>query len=166
MVTSSNSYWFFTVNLWQVKTPLGDDVVPPRDLSERFEKEATPQQQDPPHEESKDSVAEEAKHDMTPQAAQPVATPKTQMEDGSEHPGSEAEEDSETEVPLVVLAPPKLVDGKKFQERLRRVFAPRMDGTFKVPEELVRDWKSKSKTKRGPIESMFEKVGCDPDRVS
>lgn len=59
MVTSSNSYWFFTVNLWQVKTPLGDDVVPPRDLNERFEKEATPQQQDPPHEESKDSVAEE-----------------------------------------------------------------------------------------------------------
>ena len=57
------------------------------------------------------------------------------------------------------------MNGKKSnQERLRRVFCPRMDGTYKVPEELVRDWKSK--TKRGSIEAMFEKVGCDPDRVS
>lgn len=157
---------------------MGDDIVPPKNLSDTFEQEAKTEHEEPAIEESpkheepaKDSVAptgsplRESPKVKTPPAGQRPTTPPATQPD-SELPGSEEEEDSESEPPLVVVAPPKLLDGKKFQERLRRIFAPRMDGTYKVPEELVRDWKSKSKSRREPIEAMFEKVGCNPDRVS
>lgn len=155
----------FTVNLWQVE-PLGDDIVPPMNLIATFEQEALKPEEprDSNGFPSMPSLPPPAKQEMTPPPAQHATTPETVPENRSEHPGSEAEEASEEEVPYVVVAPPVLMNNKKFQERLRRVFQPRLDGTYKVPEELIRDYKSKAK--RGSIEAMFEKVGCDPDRGS
>lgn len=107
MVVFRNSCWFFTVNLWQVESPLGDDILPPKNLTEAFEEEAKPEQEEPAHEEPKDSVVptestlpEKAKQARTPPPAQHTATPQTELEIGSEHPGSEADEDSESKVPL------------------------------------------------------------------
>ena len=56
--------------------------------------------------------------------------------------------------------PPKLSAGA-IDKRLRRIMAPRTNGTHKVPDEVLRQWKDLDQ--RGQVRNAFEKVGYKPD---
>ena len=57
--------------------------------------------------------------------------------------------------------PPQRLTPAAVDRRLRRVMAPRTDGTFKVPENAVADWKDLEK--RHKIKAIFEKCGYCKD---
>ena len=77
------------------------------------------------------------------------------------------EDDLEALEVAVALAktppPPSLMGEKKMQERLRRIFKARADGSYLVPEDLLKDYQNKFT--RPKIEALFEKVGYSPDWV-
>lgn len=66
-------------------------------------------------------------------------------------------------------AAPKPVAGKlrlsqaAIDSRLRRVFTPNVKGEFKVSAEIVQQWKSRRKGRKG-LEQLFQSVGFSPDR--
>ena len=82
------------------------------------------------------------------------------MEDSSEGSGGE---DLEAAMHVPKHAPSSRISEKKIQERLRRVFQIKADGTYKVPEDLRKDYLNKHTRKK--IEALFEKVNFDPDGV-
>ena len=49
---------------------------------------------------------------------------------------------------------------KAINSRLQRVFTPNCKGEYKVPMEIVRQWRSKGKKS---LEKVFQSVGFDPD---
>ncbi len=48
--------------------------------------------------------------------------------------------------------------------RLRRVFRPSINGTYKVGPEILKQWQSKNKKTRRNIEQLFQSCGYSPDR--
>ncbi len=60
--------------------------------------------------------------------------------------------------------PPTRMGESKMKARLRRIFLPRADGTFLVPEDLVAEYKNINTRPR--ISALFEKVGYEPDWVA
>lgn len=102
-------------------------------------------------------------------AAAEVEIPPSQPRGGDDPPSPEAEakddkEDSEEEVPedQEPPIPPVSCNCRKLKERLRRVFTARADGSFKVPDDLVKEYQNLHTRNR--IERLFEKMGCDPER--
>jgi len=58
--------------------------------------------------------------------------------------------------------PPAPLTRNAIRLRLRRVLAPRADGTFLVPEKAVQDFEGDNKDQ---LYALFEKSGYDKDRV-
>ena len=61
--------------------------------------------------------------------------------------------------------PPAELTPHAIKNRLRRVFAPRKDGTRMVDERWLEAWNDTYGGGRDEIMAMFEKVGYSPDRV-
>ena len=58
--------------------------------------------------------------------------------------------------------PPKKLSPAAVDRRLRRTMEPKTDGTYKVPTEVLEQWKDKEK--RPKLMAMFEKLGYQADR--
>lgn len=57
--------------------------------------------------------------------------------------------------------PPPELSRSAIDKRLRRVMQPRADGTDKVPEEIIQQWKDP--LTRDKVMALFEKCGYKPD---
>ena len=60
--------------------------------------------------------------------------------------------------------PPTRMGESNMKARLRRIFLPRADGSFLVPDDLVAEYKNLDTRPR--ISALFEKVGYEPDWVA
>lgn len=69
--------------------------------------------------------------------------------------------DEHVEAPCSERPPPKQLSASAIDKRLRRLMTPRASGTFKVPQEVVDQWRDVAT--REKVMSMFEKCGYDPD---
>ena len=63
--------------------------------------------------------------------------------------------------PSPVKEPPKKLSPAAVDRRLRRTMEPRTDGTYKVPMEVIEQWKDKEK--RPKLTATFEKLGYQAD---
>lgn len=72
---------------------------------------------------------------------------------------SDAEEEGVSEDEDMLPPPPQLTKGA-IDARMRRVMAPRADGTFVIPEVAREMYKDKSK--RGSLMALFEKCAYEP----
>lgn len=61
------------------------------------------------------------------------------------------------------LPPPEQLSYGAVDKRLRRIMTPRANGDFKVPQQVVEQWKNKNT--RPKVMSLFEKSGYQPDWV-
>ena len=95
-------------------------------------------------------------------------------DDGSEEEGEEnkptietqEEDSSEEEVGLLeeeaVPSPPKKLSEAAIKAKLRRIFTPRANGSYLVPEDVLEQYKAPNT--RPKVLSLFEKVGYNRDR--
>ena len=79
----------------------------------------------------------------------------------SKRPARDEEPDFENDFKADVPPPVKLSEGA-IDRRLRRIMAVKTDGSLKVPEEVVKQWKDLDT--RHEVLSAFEKAGYKPDR--
>ena len=73
------------------------------------------------------------------------------------------EEDLEAEMEKA-QPPPSRMGEQKMKSRLRRVFLPRADGSYKVPEDLLAEYQNLNTRPR--VNALFAKVGYCPDWVA
>ena len=113
------------------------------------------------------------KHTDLPQTEQekPAVLPQTKPTDEKhekhadlpqteqEKPADESDDDADAVAPEKE-PPPQLSKGA-MDKRLRRVMAPRVDGSYQVPEAVILQWKNKDSKK--DVELLFEKSAYDPE---
>ena len=80
--------------------------------------------------------------------------------------GTIAVEDSpdqakDEEVLVPAVAPPQPLSKGAVDKRLRRIVAPRVDGSYIVPDEIVQKFRDRSTRKE--VELLFEKSGYHPE---
>ena len=100
----------------------------------------------------------ESPHEIPLSQPRPPSPAQTENPDEAEI----ADQEDEEAAPQVQQPPPGIVPERKIGERLRRVFQPRANGTYKVPKEMLEEYNNLLSRKR--VMAMFEKVGYDPDR--
>ena len=114
---------------------------------------------DGPHDDGSENLVKEPEGtscgNKTPQPRSPIFSP---TEPASANQTQEGEEDEDDAVPH--QPPPEELTKAASEARLRRVMAPRSDGSFLVPKEAVDMWKDKDK--RDSLKSMFQKCGHCP----
>ena len=94
-----------------------------------------------------------------PEAEIPPSQPRSpEVTEETPQPEEAAGQDIPKDPPL----PPPSITERKIKERLRRIFTPHADGSYKVPLEMVEEYKCLER--RGKIMALFEKVGFDSDR--
>lgn len=59
-------------------------------------------------------------------------------------------------------APPAELTKSAIDKRLRRIMQPRADGTQKIPDEIIAQWKDP--LTRDKVLALFEKCGYHPDQ--
>ena len=119
--------------------------------------EEAPKAPDPPVASPPKPEVQSPFHASSPNLAEEVPATQVSPEDSSE--GSGGEDVEIMHVPK--HAPSSRISEKKIQERLRRVFQVKADGTYKVPEDFRKEYQNKHTRKK--IEALFEKVNFDPD---
>lgn len=141
---------------------MSDPGIEPTNLEETLEAAATEEAPKAPVDSPPKPDAEAPFH-ASPQedVVPPTQVSPEDVEDSSEGSGGE---DMEAAMHVPKHAPSSRISEKKIQERLRRVFQIKADGTYKVPEDLRKDYLNKHTRKK--IEALFEKVNFDPDGVS
>ena len=72
----------------------------------------------------------------------------------------EPEDDDEYEAPVEDHPPPPLISKATLMKRLARICAPKADGTYKVPLEIIQTHKNLDT--RDEVYRAFEKCGGDP----
>ena len=107
--------------------------------------------------------------DATPQATSPaptaVDTPVANSqigdgENGGENGGDNGQEDQEMpEVPA--MEPPQKQNKKAMRKRLYRIMQPKADGTLKVPQAIIDEYKDDAS--KWKVFRLFEKTGYQPD---
>ena len=91
----------------------------------------------------------------------PVSKPGIAAPLFQKSPAETDEEGSDSDLDISSLPPP-MPSPEAIDQRLRRVFKPRKDGSYMVPDEFVKKWLD---VKCGRLEvcRLFERSGFDPD---
>ena len=123
----------------------------PSDLGERFEEAAKQDEFGP----------------MVPVAMVPVVVadippsqPRFEFPDSPGHAAGDSGDESEL---LKAPEPPPQLSDNAVKARLRRVFLPRADGSYLVPEDLVKEYKNINTRDR--IQALYEKCGYNSTGV-
>ena len=79
-----------------------------------------------------------------------------------------ASEEPDYEAPVIEMPshPPAPLSERAAKARLYRVVQPRKDGSYLVPDEIIKMYADKIGDGRGKVLSLFEKTGYNPDWVA
>ena len=88
----------------------------------------------------------------------PPSQPRLELPDSPGHAAGDSEDESEL---IKAPEPPPQLSDNAVKARLRRVFLPRADGSYLVPEDLVKEYKNINTRDR--IKSLYEKCGYNSD---
>ena len=108
------------------------------------------------------AIADEVGDGKSPQREIPPSQPRPLSPGQAEIPEIEDNEDLDDPPEVAQPPPPAVVPERKINERLRRIFKPRANGSYLVPMDMLQEYNSLHTRKR--VMAMFEKVGYDPDR--
>ncbi|CAE7193615.1 unnamed protein product, partial [Symbiodinium sp. CCMP2456] len=135
---------------------------------EKQEKAAAVPQTEPTHEEQEKGTDLPQTAPTHKKQEEPATVPQTEPNhkkqekgDSSQaggNDGNESDDDADAVAPQ--KEPPKQLTRGAVDKRLRRVMAPRVDGSYQVPEAVILQWKSKDTKK--DVELLFEKAAYDP----